>query len=181
MKKICVISDSHGYLPTTLMPYIRESDEVWHAGDIGDIATLQTLAEKSRRLRVVWGNADGYEIKQYIKKTREEVREDLPSECLFFSVEGVKILMIHIGGHPGHYATKIPQLLRLTKPQIFVAGHSHILRVMYDNKYDCLHINPGACGKFGAQTVPTAISFVIDNGDIRDLEVIELGKRRIDF
>lgn len=128
-------------------------------------ATLLDSIKKRKPLRAVFGNVDG-----------QDVRIEFP-EVLEFVCENLKVLMMHIGGYPGKYPTRVAQLLTRTKPGLFICGHSHILRVMYDKKHQLLHINPGACGIHGFHHVRTAVRFAIENGQPKDLAVIELGKR----
>ena len=164
MKKILLISDTHGYLEPKLIKHIQEADEVWHAGDIGTIALCEEI-EKLKPLKVVWGNIDGADI-----------RTTYP-ENLIFDCENVNVFITHIGGYPNTYPTKIKQLLIEHKPKLFICGHSHILKVMFDKQHDLLHINPGAAGVHGFHQVKTAVRFEIDNTEIKNLAIIELGKR----
>lgn len=161
--KIGVLSDTHGWLDSKVEQFFQDCDEVWHCGDIGDVTVVDRLAA-SFNLRAVYGNIDGGEMRQ------------LFSETLIFECEGVKTMMTHIGGYPGHYDIRIREALYRERPQLFVCGHSHILKVMYDKKLGCLHMNPGAAGKYGFHKVRTAIRFVITAGNIKDLEVLELEK-----
>ena len=137
---------------------------MWHAGDVGPAELLDSI-KKRKPLRAVFGNIDG-----------QDVRIEFP-EVLEFVCENLKVLMMHIGGYPGKYPARVVQLLARTKPELFICGHSHILRVMYDKKHQLLHINPGACGIHGFHHMRTAVRFVIENGQPKDLVVIELGKR----
>lgn len=164
MKKIGLISDTHGYLDPRLFTLFADCDEVWHAGDIGSMEVLRQL-QAFKPLRAVYGNIDDAEMRY----TLNEIER--------FEVEGVDIQMMHIGGHPGKYSAKALITLVKNAPQLMVCGHSHILRVIYDKKYKCLHVNPGACGMFGFHTMRTALRFAIDNGEIKDMEIIELGQR----
>ncbi len=160
MKKILLLSDTHGYLDDDILKYINQVDEVWHAGDIGDISVTDTI-KKLKPLRAVYGNIDG-------GKARAEFPENN-----FFEIEGLKVLMTHIGGYPGRYAKNIPALLKKYHPGLFISGHSHILKVMFDKKYNLLHMNPGAVGKSGFHKLRTLLLFDIDNAEIRNLKVIE--------
>ena len=164
MKKIGLLSDTHGFLDEKLFSLFSSCDEVWHAGDIGDIAVSDTLA-KFTPLRAVYGNIDG-----------TKVRSSFPEEIIF-KIEEVKIFLIHIGGYPGNYFPGIKEKLTEHKPDIFICGHSNILKVIRDEKYNLLHINPGAAGKHGMHKIRTAIRFEIDGKKIQNLEVIELGER----
>lgn len=163
MKKIGIISDTHAWWDDKFAIYFNDCDEIWHAGDIGneDIAyRLNTLAP----LRAVYGNIDGSVIRRKY------------NELEIFETEGVKVVMTHIGGYPGKYAPGIKKVLLEEKPHIFISGHSHILKVMGDSQLGLLHINPGAAGKQGWQVVRTLVILYIDNGTIKDCEVIELSK-----
>lgn len=161
MKKIGLLSDTHGWWDDKYEKYFADCDEIWHAGDIGSLELAQRF-EAFKPFRAVYGNIDDY-------KTRSAF-----PEFLRFSVESVDILMTHIGGYPGKYEPKVKSILRIDPPQLFITGHSHILKVMFDKNFNCLHINPGAAGKYGFHKVRTLIRFVLDEGNIRDLEVIEL-------
>ena len=164
MKKILLLSDTHTCVDEKILKYVQQADEVWHAGDIGNTHVTDTI-KKYKPLRAVYGNIDGGELRKEFKETE------------VFTVEGVKVLMTHIGGYPGRYAKGIRELIKLHQPKLFIAGHSHILKVMYDKKNDLLHMNPGASGKKGFHKVRTMLRFVLDKGEIKDLEVIELGSR----
>lgn len=143
--------------------YAQDADEVWHCGDFG-IGVAEEL-EKIKPLRGVFGNIDD-----------EKVRKNFP-EVLCFECEKVKVLMIHIGGYPGKYSPLARKEILENRPKLFISGHSHILKAMFDQKNNLLHLNPGACGKTGWHKVRTMIRFVIDNEEIKDLEIIELGNR----
>lgn len=162
MTKIGLISDTHGYLDDAVFNHFGGCDEVWHAGDFGEGEVIEKL-KAFKPLRGVYGNIDSAGI-----------RPSFP-EQLVFMCEDIKVMMRHIGGYPPRYnpATK-PELL-IHQPQLFISGHSHILKVMYDDKLQCLHMNPGAAGKHGWHKVRTIIRFVIDGKDMKDCEVIELG------
>lgn len=163
MVKIGLIADTHGWLDEAVFKYFEGCDEIWHVGDFGpDVADKLTAFKP---LKAVYGNIDGQDI-------RMEYPETLRWKC-----EGVEVLMTHIGGYPGHYAPSIRPALVANPPQLFITGHSHILKVIYDDKLKCLHMNPGAAGKHGWHKVRTIIRFVIDGKDIKQCEVIELGKR----
>jgi hypothetical protein len=164
VQKILLISDTHNFLEPKLMKHIAEADEIWHAGDVGQIALCKAI-EKIKPLRAVFGNADG-----------EDIRDVYP-ENLIFDCEGVKVFMTHIGGYPGKYPARIQQQLAEIKPQLFICGHSHILKVIYDQKNTLLHMNPGACGNHGFHTTKTVLRFEIEKSDIKNLAVIELGSR----
>lgn len=160
---IGLLSDTHGWLDPKLEEFFKNCDEVWHCGDIGDLTITDRLAMRFN-LRAVYGNIDGGDLRQMFSGT------------LLFECEGVKTLMTHIGGYPGHYDPRIRELLYRERPKLFVCGHSHILKVMYDKNLDCLHINPGAAGKYGFHKVRTALRFTLIAGKIKDLEVMELEK-----
>ena len=164
MKKIGLISDTHGWWDEKYAEYFAECDEIWHAGDIGsaDVAMRLTAV---RPLRAVYGNIDGYPVRQMYPRT------------LRFDVEQVSVMMTHIGGYPGRYDPAIRAELYAARPRVFVCGHSHILRVMYDKHLECLCLNPGAAGISGFHTVRTLLRFAIDGTEVRDMEVIELGDR----
>lgn len=163
MTKIGLISDTHGYLDESVFKHFNQCDEVWHAGDFGpDVA--EKLKE-FRRLRGVFGNIDG-----------QEIRNEFP-EQIVFSCEEVKVMIRHIGGSPPKYNPETRKELMNHKPKLFISGHSHILKVIYDDKINCLHMNPGAAGKQGWHKVRTLIRFVIDGKEIKNCDVIELGTR----
>lgn len=163
MTRIGLISDTHGFLDESVFTHFSHCDEVWHAGDFGPDVVAALHAFKP--LKGVSGNIDGYDI-------RSEFPERLRWKC-----EEVDVLMTHIGGYPGRYAPAVKKELLTNPPQLFISGHSHILKVMYDEQYKCLHMNPGAAGKQGWHKVRTLIRFVIDGRQMKDCEVIELGKR----
>jgi uncharacterized protein len=161
MKRIGLLSDTHNYLDPSVFRHFENCDEIWHAGDIGSIAIANQLAEV-KPLRAVYGNIDGYDV------------SSVYPESLRFTCEEADIFMTHIGGYPGRYEKKVKDAF-LEKPfQLFVCGHSHILKVMFDEKWQCLHINPGAAGKQGWHKVKTLVRFSIEGKHFRDLEVIEL-------
>ena len=164
MTRIGLISDTHDFLDDAVFKHFANCDEVWHAGDFGTAAIADAL-KAFKPLRGVYGNIDG-----------PDIRNEFP-ELLQWTCEEVNIMMLHIGGYPPKYNAKSKLLIQQNHPQIFISGHSHILKVIYDNTLSCLHMNPGAAGKYGWHTVRTLIRFVIDGKDIRDCEIIELGKR----
>lgn len=163
MKKIGLISDTHSYLDDAVFKHFDQVDEIWHAGDFGDHVADQLAAFKP--LRGVYGNIDG-----------KEIRAEFP-EHLRFSCEEVDVWMTHIGGYPGKYAPNIKNEIYTKPPKLFITGHSHILKVMFDPKIQCLHINPGAAGKSGWHKVKTLIRFCISDEKIHTLEAIEMGNR----
>jgi putative phosphoesterase len=164
MIKIGLLSDTHGFLDPRFFELFEEVDEIWHAGDIGDGDILTDL-ETFKTCRAVYGNIDDWDLRS---RTSEHQR---------FECEGLKVWMTHIGGYPGKYAPKVKQDIYKNPPGLFISGHSHILQVMFDKNLKCLHINPGAAGKYGFHQVQTAVRFAIDKGGIKDLEVIELGTK----
>lgn len=162
--KIGVLSDTHGWVDPAVFEHFTDVDEIWHAGDAGNTDVITEL-EAFRPLRAVWGNCDGHDVRRYTK------------EHLFFSAAGKKVLMIHIGGYPGRYDSRAKQLIEELKPDIFVCGHSHILKVIYDNRYKMLCINPGSCGRTGIHKVKTLLRFSIEGDSVTGMEVIETGRR----
>lgn len=164
MKKILLLSDTHGHIDDTILKYVDQTDEVWHAGDIGDLVVTDTL-KKHKPLRAVFGNIDG-----------DKARMEFPLNNRFLC-EDLDVWITHIGGYPGKYSPALKNEIALNPPKLFITGHSHILKVMFDKKLDLLHMNPGACGIYGFHQVRTMLRFVIDGDKIKDLEVIEIGKK----
>lgn len=164
MVRIGLISDTHNYLDEAVFKHFEKCDEIWHAGDFGTAAIAEKL-KAFKPLKGVYGNIDG-----------PDIRNDFP-EKLRFTCEEVDVLMTHIGGYPGHYAPAIRPELIANPPRLFICGHSHILKVIYDDKLKCLHMNPGAAGNSGWHKVRTLIRFVVDGRDMKQCEVIELGHR----
>ena len=164
MKRIALISDTHNYLDPLIYKYARQCDEIWHAGDVGTISVCDELV-KFKPVRAVFGNIDG-----------QDVRINYP-EVLSFTIEGLNVLMLHIGGYPGHYTPQARMEIAKHSPGLFISGHSHILKVMPDKKNKLLHINPGAAGVHGFHAMKTMVRFIIENGKVSDLQAIELGKR----
>ncbi len=164
MKKIGLLSDTHSTLDPKVFHYFEEVDEIWHAGDIGNMEVIEKL-ETFKPLRAVYGNIDG-------GKLRTEFPLDLRFDC-----EGMDVWITHIGGYPGRYNKRVREIMAINPPDLFICGHSHILKVMPDKKHNLLHINPGACGVHGFHKVKTIIRFNIDQAKITDLQVIELGVR----
>jgi len=164
MTKVLLLSDTHGHLDDSIVKYARNADEIWHAGDIGNIEVTDKLKEIAP-LRGVFGNIDDHVI-----------QKEFPEHNRFFC-EKVDVWITHIGGYPERYDVRVRDEIRKNPPKLFICGHSHILKVMHDKKLDVLHMNPGACGKYGFHQVRTMLRFVIDGDKISDLEVIELGKR----
>lgn len=164
MVKVGLLSDTHAYWDDRYLDYFQDCDEIWHAGDIGSDALASRLAS-FKTFRAVYGNIDG-----------QSLRSDYP-KIARFQIEDVKVMMTHIGGYPGRYNPEIRKELYDTHPNLFVSGHSHILKVMFDKHLGCLHINPGAAGKSGFHQVRTLVRFAIDGKTITEMEVIELGAR----
>lgn len=166
MTKIGLLSDTHGFFDPAIREHFSNCDAVWHAGDWGTAEVAEQLKQLPvRELQGVYGNIDG-----------QDIRSSYPGQ-LVFTCEGVKVLIRHIGGYPPRYNPETKKQLELHRPQLFIAGHSHILKVQYDEKLQCLHMNPGAAGRQGWHTVRTLLRFEINGTDIRNLEVIELGSR----
>lgn len=161
MKRIGVLSDTHGTVPSQVYSFFKDCDELWHAGDIGP-GVLDEL-RSFKPVRAVWGNCDSFALHYELE------------ERSFFEVEGKRVLMTHIGGWPGHYPYELRRTLQLAKPDIFVCGHSHILRVMYDKEMEFLHINPGAAGRQGFHRVGTLVRFVLDP-EPKEMEIIDFPK-----
>ena len=164
MKRIGLISDTHGYLDEAVFKHFDKCDEIWHAGDFGPVEIANKLAA-FKPLKGVYGNIDGQDIRT------------LYPETLRFTCEEITVFMTHIGGYPPKYNAAVKKALMADPPQLFICGHSHILKVMFDESLKCLHMNPGAAGVQGWHKVRTLIRFVIDGNNMRDCEVIELGKR----
>ena len=161
MTRIGLISDTHNFLDETVFEHFKECDEIWHAGDFGTVSVANKLSAV-KPLRGVYGNIDGYDVKSMFP------------EQLVFKCEEVKVMIRHIGGYPPRYNAETKKELLIHQPQLFVAGHSHILKIIYDDKLQCLHMNPGAAGRHGWQKVRTLIRFTIDGREMKDCEVIEL-------
>jgi len=164
VKKICLLSDSHSYLDDAVLKHVEDCDEVWHAGDIGSVEVIDRL-QAVKLLRAVSGNIDDHEIKSIVPKIQE------------FACEEVQVFMTHIGGYPGRYAPGIKKKIEGKGLKLFISGHSHILKVMYDKDLDLLHMNPGAIGKNGFHKVRTLLKFVVDADNIKDLEIVEFARR----
>ncbi len=164
MKKILLLSDTHSYIDEQILKFVKQADEVWHAGDIGDIAVTDTI-NKLKPLRAVYGNIDG-----------KDARAQFPLDNKF-RVEDVTVWMTHIGGYPNRYNPRIREELKNIRPKIFISGHSHILKIQYDKKLELLHLNPGAAGKHGFHKIRTMLRFQLDKGEIKNMEIIELAKK----
>lgn len=165
MKKIGLLSDTHSHLHHRVKNFLKDCDEIWHAGDIGDLSVTDEL-EKVAPVRAVYGNIDGQAVRNRFK------------EDTIFIIEGLKIYMTHIGGYPGRYNPRARRLIDIHLPDIFISGHSHILKVMPDKKRKLLHINPGAAGNSGFHKSITCTRFILDNGKIDDLEVFDLDRKK---
>ena len=161
MKKIVLLSDTHSTLDERFLPHLKDANEIWHAGDIGDIGVLENL-EKITKVRAVYGNIDNHIIRSATK------------EFINFKCEEVNVLITHIGGYPGKYTKGIKEKIQKVRPKLFICGHSHILKVIFDEKFNLLHMNPGAAGNYGVHKVKTILKFKIDKENITDLKVIEL-------
>ncbi len=166
MKHIGLLSDTHGYIHPRLLSFFEKVDEIWHAGDIGNIETADTLTE-FKPLKAVYGNIDGHEIRAVHPLHQR------------FMCEGINVWITHIGGYPGRYERCVKPGIYDNPPNLFICGHSHILKVIYDKKLDFLHINPGAAGNKGFHRVCTAVRFKIDGKDIRELEIWEMKRNEI--
>lgn len=166
MKRIGILSDTHGYMPPQLYDFFKDCDELWHAGDWGDLQTFDAI-NSFKPLKTVWGNIDG-----------KELRTEMP-ESVVFEAEQLKVLMIHIGGYPGKYSARCLELIKQNRPDIVVCGHSHILKIMRDKTYGLMHFNPGAAGFKGFHSLSTALRFVIDGKQMKDMEVWEMPKKII--
>ncbi|MFT3981802.1 MAG: metallophosphoesterase family protein [Ferruginibacter sp.] len=164
MTRIGLISDTHSWLDPAVFQYFSECDELWHGGDFGSMEVVEAL-QQFKPLKGVFGNIDDGPIRQ------------LFPEDNFFRCEDVNVYMRHIGGYPGRYAPGVKDKIKANQSGLFISGHSHILKVMYDDKLGCLHMNPGAAGNQGWHQVRTLLRFCIDGKNIAQCEVIELGKR----
>ncbi|MDF4202289.1 metallophosphoesterase family protein [Maribacter sp. SA7] len=164
MTKILLLSDTHSHIDDAILKHVKWADEVWHAGDIGSLEVTDAIA-KLKPLKGVHGNIDDHII-----------QKEFPENNRFFC-EGVDVLITHIGGYPPKYNIRTRDIIKENPPKLFICGHSHILKVMMDKKLGVLHMNPGACGKHGFHQVRTMLRFIIEGDNIKDLEVIELGKR----
>ncbi len=161
MKRIGLLSDTHAYWDEKYLKYFESCDEIWHAGDIGSLEVAEKLSA-FRPFRAVYGNIDGQEIRKIYPQINR------------FTIEDAEILIKHIGGYPGNYDSSIRGSLFVHPPKLFISGHSHILKVKYDKTLHMLHINPGAAGIYGFHKTRTLVRFTIDNGNFKDLEVVEL-------
>lgn len=166
MKRIGLISDTHGWLDPAVAQHFKDCDEVWHAGDFGSIVIADQLRQATGLpVRGVYGNIDG-----------QDIRSVFPEQILF-TCEEVKVMIRHIGGYPPKYNGETKKQLLIGQPALFISGHSHILKIMYDEKIKCLHMNPGAAGIHGWHKTRTIIRFAVEGKNMKDCEVIELGPR----
>ena len=165
MKEIVLLSDTHHTLDERFFPHFEKADQIWHAGDIGGLEITDKLKEFAP-LKAVWGNIDNKTIRTEFKAN------------LYFKCEKVTVLITHIGGYPGRYDKKILPIIEEVDPDLFICGHSHILKVMYDKKYQLLHMNPGAIGDYGVHKVKTILCFTIDSKKIKNLRVVEFPKKK---
>jgi putative phosphoesterase len=164
MKKILLLSDTHSFIDDQILKFVKQADEVWHVGDIGDLNVTDTI-KKYKPLRAVYGNIDG-----------TEARLEFPLDSKFI-IEDIAVWMTHIGGYPNKYTPRVREEIKKNTPKLFISGHSHILKVQYDKKLNLLHLNPGAAGNHGFHKVRTMLRFVLKNTEIKDLEIIELATR----
>lgn len=163
MKRITLLSDTHGYLDDRLLKHLQTCDEIWHAGDIGNLETAERLSEIAP-LRAVYGNIDGQDVRKVYSQHER------------FMCEEVDVWITHIGGYPKKYDAKVKPEIFINPPQLFISGHSHILKVIFDKDLNLLHMNPGAAGIQGFHKVKTLLKFTIDKKEIKDLEVVEVEK-----
>lgn len=163
--KVGILSDTHGTLIPQIFSFFKDVDEIWHAGDIGNIETAEQLAA-FKPLRAVYGNTDDHVV-------RMQYPEDQ-----FFHVENVDVYMTHIGGYPEKYMPEVKNILEHKRPQLYICGHSHILKVMNDRKLDLLHINPGAAGKTGFHNKITMIRMTIEGKNFKDMEIFEIDRNK---
>lgn len=164
MKKILLLSDTHSFIDAQILKFVKQADEVWHVGDIGNLDVTDTI-KKLKPLRAVYGNIDD-----------QDARAEFPLD-LKFEVENVTVWMTHIGGYPNNYYRRIKEEIKENPPKVFISGHSHILKVQYDKKLNLLHLNPGAAGNHGFHKIRTMLRFQLENGEIKNLEIIELATR----
>lgn len=164
MKKILLLSDTHSYIDDQILKFVKQADEVWHAGDIGNLKVTDAI-QNLKPLRAVYGNIDD-----------KNARAEFPLDAKF-EVENIVVWMTHIGGYPNKYNLRIREEINKNPPKIFIAGHSHILKVQFDKKLNLLHLNPGAAGNHGFHKVRTMLRFELEKGEIKNLEIIELAKR----
>ena len=164
MKKIALISDTHSFLGDDIIQHLKEVDEIWHGGDFGVVSIIDQLVDIAP-LKGVYGNIDDHEVRSIMPLNLE------------FKCEGVKVFMTHIGGYPEHYTKRVKALLEVSKPDLYICGHSHICKVVKDKRLGLLHMNPGACGHFGLHQFRTMLLFNCHNSKIENLRLVELGLR----
>lgn len=164
MKQIILLSDTHNNLDERFFPHFNKADEIWHAGDIGNISVTEKLKEFAS-IKAVWGNIDNIKIRNEFTKN------------LYFQCEQINIMMTHIGGYPGKYNKDLISVIKSKKIDLLISGHSHILKVMYDQKYNFLYMNPGAIGNYGIHKVKTILCFNIDGDKIKNLRVVEFDRK----
>jgi uncharacterized protein len=164
LTRIGLLSDTHHYLDEAVFKHFAECDEIWHCGDFGTSEIIEQLSA-FKPFKGVYGNIDGYDVRSLVPEVNA------------FTCEEVRVLMIHIGGYPGRYSPLAKKEMAAFNPTLFISGHSHILKIMYDEKNQCLHMNPGAAGKQGWHKARTLIRFTIDGKEMKNCEVIGLGKR----
>ncbi len=164
MKKILLLSDTHSFIDEQILKFVKQADEVWHAGDIGNLQVTDSI-KKLKPLRAVYGNIDD-----------KSARAEFPLDNKFI-IDGVSVWITHIGGYPNKYNQRVREELKSNTPQLFICGHSHILKVQYDKNLNLLHLNPGAAGNHGFHKVRTMLRFEIDKSNIKNMEIIELANR----
>jgi len=166
MMRIGLLSDTHGWIYPGIYDFFADCKEIWHAGDIGNAATYETLSG-FRPVRAVYGNIDGQDVRQ------------LCPEVQLFHCDDLKVMIKHIGGYPGRYDRSVKELLKKEEPGLFISGHSHILKVIYDDKLGLMHMNPGAAGRSGLHSKITCLRFSVEGSDIRDLEILEKERKTL--
>jgi len=164
--RIGLLSDTHGWIYPGIYDFFADCKEIWHAGDIGKAATYETLSG-FKQVRAVYGNIDGQDVRQ------------LCPEVQLFHCDDLKVMIKHIGGYPGRYDRSVKELLQKEKPGLFISGHSHILKVMYDDKLGLMHMNPGAAGRNGLHSKITCLRFSVEGSTIRDLEILEKERKTL--
>ena len=166
MKKIGLLSDTHSWIYPGIFEFFRDCDELWHAGDIGNLQTYDELAA-FKPIRAVFGNIDGHELR------------NVCPEIQLFKCEGFKVLIKHIGGYPGRYDRSVKDMLRSEQPDIFISGHSHILKIMHDSANQVFHMNPGSAGKYGLHDKITCIRFSLEGREIKEMEILEKDRKAL--
>lgn len=166
MKRIALISDNHSYYGEEVTDHLADADEIWHAGDIGELSSVEKYRKK-KVFRAVYGNIDDQSVKELFPRN------------LIFECEGLKVFMTHIGGYPGKYNARVLDIIRKEKPGLYICGHSHICKVMPDKENHLIHMNPGAYGHHGFHKIRTILKFEIEAGKIQNLRAVELGIRGV--